>query len=79
MSVYIVQGSAGEYDGYHEWNVRAFLKLESAEAFLLKLRTELSKTKCGRKREGMKNGKKLDRDFDSCNDYNIEVVELESE
>ncbi len=77
-SVYIVQGSAGEYEGYHEWNVKAFLKIESANSFLLQLRTELSKTKCGRKKEGMKNGKKLDSDFDSCNDYNIEVVPLES-
>lgn len=77
--VYIVQGSAGEYDCYHEWNVKAFLCVDSANSFLLKLRTELSKTKCGRKKEGMKFGKKLDPDFDQCNDYNIEVVELERE
>lgn len=76
--VYLIQGSSGEYDYYKEWIVKAFLIKESAEAFLLELRKKLSKTKCGRKKEGMKAGKKLDPDFDSVNDYCVLEVELET-
>lgn len=41
--IYIVKSSEGEYEDYHIWNEKAFLKKEDAEAFAKELDNEHNK------------------------------------
>lgn len=38
--IYIVFGSEGDYDSYHEWNVKAFICKDKAEQFVELLKEE---------------------------------------
>lgn len=50
MKIYIVQGSEGSYDDYHEYILKSFISLEKAKAFEEEYNKKLEKDKAQAKK-----------------------------
>jgi hypothetical protein len=74
--VYLVFGETGEYCDFDKWVVKAFTTELDAKTFAFKL-NQFAKMN-GSRTIRTKEGKRLDKNYDSKNTYYVEEVELES-
>jgi len=76
--IYIVGGSYGDYDDYHEWNVRAFANRDEAEACKITLEKQFDMFCKAVRKCGLMGIPKLSEpmiDSEICNQHTSENIE----